>query len=130
MGEAVGVIAAQSIGEPGTQLTMRTFHIGGTAQVLDQSFVESNFEGKIVIRNRTCCQGLQRPADGHGPQRRHRGHDDKGNERAVHKVGYGTRLFVDDGDSVKRGTKLAEWDPYTRPHDDRSRWHGGLRGCG
>ena len=55
MGEAVGVIAAQSIGEPGTQLTMRTFHIGGTAQVLDQSFVESNFEGKIVIRNRNGC---------------------------------------------------------------------------
>jgi DNA-directed RNA polymerase subunit beta' len=52
MGEAVGVIAAQSIGEPGTQLTMRTFHIGGTAQVVDQSFIESNFEGVIKIRNR------------------------------------------------------------------------------
>ena len=52
MGEAVGVIAAQSIGEPGTQLTMRTFHIGGTAQVVDQSFLESNFEGTVEIRNR------------------------------------------------------------------------------
>ena len=47
MGEAVGVIAAQSIGEPGTQLTMRTFHIGGAAQIADQSFIESNFEGKV-----------------------------------------------------------------------------------
>src|SRR5690606_22097677 len=52
LGEAVGVIAAQSIGEPGTQLTMRTFHIGGTAQVLQQSFIESNHEGTIKIRNR------------------------------------------------------------------------------
>jgi DNA-directed RNA polymerase subunit beta' len=52
MGEAVGVIAAQSIGEPGTQLTMRTFHIGGTAQVVDSSFIESNVDGTIKIRNR------------------------------------------------------------------------------
>ena len=51
IGEAVGIIAAQSIGEPGTQLTMRTFHIGGTAQVNDQSFVESSYEGKLEIRN-------------------------------------------------------------------------------
>src|SRR6202020_37434 len=51
-GEAVGVIAAQSIGEPGTQLTMRTFHIGGAAQINEQSFIESNFDGKIVIRTR------------------------------------------------------------------------------
>ena len=52
MGEAVGVIAAQSIGEPGTQLTMRTFHIGGAAQIAEQSFIESNFDGKVKIRNR------------------------------------------------------------------------------
>ena len=52
MGEAVGVIAAQSIGEPGTQLTMRTFHIGGTAQVVDQSFLELSFEGQLQIRNK------------------------------------------------------------------------------
>ncbi len=52
MGEAVGVIAAQSIGEPGTQLTMRTFHIGGTAQVLDESFIESNHDGIVRMRNR------------------------------------------------------------------------------
>ena len=56
MGEAVGVIAAQSIGEPGTQLTMRTFHIGGAAQIADQSFIESNFEGTVKIRNRNVAR--------------------------------------------------------------------------
>ena len=64
MGEAVGVIAAQSIGEPGTQLTMRTFHIGGAAQISEQSFIESNFEGTVRIKN------LQRrPQFGRRPDR-------------------------------------------------------------
>ena len=115
MGEAVGVIAAQSIGEPGTQLTMRTFHIGGTAQVLDQSFIESNQEGKIVIRNKNVMKDSTGRLMVMGRNSTIVVEDSKGNERAVHKVGYGTRLFVDDGDMVKRGTKLAEWDPYTRP---------------
>jgi DNA-directed RNA polymerase subunit beta' len=115
MGEAVGVIAAQSIGEPGTQLTMRTFHIGGTAQVLDQSFVESNHEGKIVIRNKNMVRDSTGRLMVMGRNMTIVVEDAKGNERAVHKVGYGTRLFVDEGDMVKRGTKIAEWDPYTRP---------------
>ncbi len=115
MGEAVGVIAAQSIGEPGTQLTMRTFHIGGTAQVLDQSFVESNHEGKIVIRNKNVVKDSSGRLMVMGRNLSIVVEDAKGNERAVHKVGYGTRLLVDEGDKVKRGTKLAEWDPYTRP---------------
>ncbi len=115
MGEAVGVIAAQSIGEPGTQLTMRTFHIGGTAQVLDQSFVESNHEGKITIRNRNVMKDSQGRLMVMGRNVAIVIEDAKGNERAVHKVVYGTRLFVDDGDMVKRGVRLAEWDPYTRP---------------
>ncbi len=115
MGEAVGVIAAQSIGEPGTQLTMRTFHIGGTAQVLDQSFVESNHEGKITIRNRNVVKDSTGRLMVMGRNIAIVVEDDKGNERAVHKVVYGTRLYVDDGDKVKRGMKLAEWDPYTRP---------------
>ena len=59
IGEAVGVIAAQSIGEPGTQLTMRTFHIGGVAQTVDQSFIESNFNGKVKIKNRTVVKDSQ-----------------------------------------------------------------------
>ncbi len=91
MGEAVGVIAAQSIGEPGTQLTMRTFHIGGAAQLADQSFFESNFEGTVHIRNRH----LARNSDGDlivmarnvaivilGPN---------GEERAVNRIQYGAR---------------------------------------
>jgi DNA-directed RNA polymerase subunit beta' len=115
MGEAVGVIAAQSIGEPGTQLTMRTFHIGGAAQIADSSFIETNFEGVVKIRNRH----LARNSDGDlmvmarnvavvvcGPD---------GTERAVHRVQYGSRLKVDEGDHVKRGQRVAEWDPYTRP---------------
>jgi len=115
MGEAVGVIAAQSIGEPGTQLTMRTFHIGGTAQVLSESIVEANTDGKITIRNKQVAKDANGRLMVMGRNQAIVITDDKGNERAVHKVGYGTRLFVDDGDMVKRGTKLAEWDPYTRP---------------
>ncbi|KPL51488.1 DNA-directed RNA polymerase subunit beta' [Prosthecomicrobium hirschii] len=115
MGEAVGVIAAQSIGEPGTQLTMRTFHIGGTAQVVDSSFVESNFEGTIRIRNRN----VVRDGDGKiivmGRNLVVVVVDQDGSERATHRLIYGSRLFVDDGDKVKRGQRIAEWDPYTRP---------------
>jgi DNA-directed RNA polymerase subunit beta' len=114
-GEAVGVIAAQSIGEPGTQLTMRTFHIGGAAQIADQSFIESNFEGTVSMRNRN----VARNSDGElvvmgrnvaivitGPD---------GAERAVHRLQYGARLRVDEGDQIKRGQRIAEWDPYSRP---------------
>jgi DNA-directed RNA polymerase subunit beta' len=115
LGEAVGVIAAQSIGEPGTQLTMRTFHIGGTAQVLDQSFIESNVEGIVRIRNKSLVRDSSGKLIVMGRNVAIVIEDGKGNERAVHKVTYGTRLFVDEGDKVKRGTKLAEWDPYTRP---------------
>ena len=115
MGEAVGVIAAQSIGEPGTQLTMRTFHIGGAAQIADQSFIESNFEGTVRIRNRH----LSRNSDGDLMVMARNvaivivGSD--GVERAVHRVQYGARMKADEGDKVKRGQRLAEWDPYTRP---------------
>ena len=115
LGEAVGVIAAQSIGEPGTQLTMRTFHIGGTAQVLDQSFIESNVEGVVKIRNRNIVKDSTGRTVVMGRNVAIVIEDGKGNERALHKVIYGTRLFVEEGDRVKRGTKLAEWDPYTRP---------------
>ena len=115
MGEAVGVIAAQSIGEPGTQLTMRTFHIGGAAQLADQSFIESNFDGEVKIRNRN----LSRNSNGDLMAMARNVAivilDRSGAERAVHRVQYGARLKVDDGDQVKRGQRLAEWDPFTRP---------------
>src|SRR5690606_12400392 len=115
MGEAVGVIAAQSIGEPGTQLTMRTFHIGGTAQVVDSSFLEAGAEGKIAIRNPSLAN-IERGR--HVVMARNESLailDADGKERAVHKVTYGSKLLVNEGDNVRRGQRLAEWDPYTRP---------------
>ncbi|WP_436644557.1 DNA-directed RNA polymerase subunit beta' [Microbaculum sp. FT89] len=114
-GEAVGVIAAQSIGEPGTQLTMRTFHIGGTAQIAEQSFIESNFDGTVQLKNRNIVRDSEGTLIVMGRSVSLVIVDGEGNERAVHRLNYGTRLRVDDGDQVKRGQRLAEWDPYTRP---------------
>jgi DNA-directed RNA polymerase subunit beta' len=116
MGEAVGVIAAQSIGEPGTQLTMRTFHVGGAAQISVQSFIESNFDGTIKLRNKN----VARNSDGDViVMARNMAiiivDQDGTTEHAVHRVQYGARLKVDEGDKVTRGQRLAEWDPYTRP---------------
>ncbi|MBY0259430.1 DNA-directed RNA polymerase subunit beta', partial [Methylobacterium sp.] len=115
MGEAVGVIAAQSIGEPGTQLTMRTFHIGGAAQISDSSFIESSFEGTIKIRNRALARNSDGDliATGRNVSIVIVGSD--GTERANHRLQYGAKLRVDEGDTVKRGQRIAEWDPYTRP---------------
>lgn len=115
IGEAVGVIAAQSIGEPGTQLTMRTFHIGGAAQVNEQSFIETSFEGTIHIRNRNVAKDTDGNLIAMGRNMAIVVTDGDDQERAVHKITYGTRLKVDDGAKVKRGHRLAEWDPYTRP---------------
>ncbi len=114
IGEAVGVIAAQSIGEPGTQLTMRTFHIGGTAQVADNSFVESNFAGKVKIRNRVAARDSQGRLVAMGRNMAVMILDEDGRERAVHKIMQGAHLKVDDGDVIKRGQRVAEWDPYSR----------------
>ncbi len=116
LGEAVGVIAAQSIGEPGTQLTMRTFHIGGAAQRgAEQSSVESSHDatlnlsnknvvidskGRQVVMSRTCEIVLK---------------DEQNRERARFKVPYGARVLKEEGAKVKQGEKLAEWDPYTIP---------------
>ena len=115
VGEAVGVIAAQSIGEPGTQLTMRTFHIGGTAQVVDQSFLESAADGVVEIRNRNVVKDSSGSLISMGRNVAIAILDKDGHERVVHKVSYGAKLAVDDGDAVKRGQRLAVWDPYTRP---------------
>ncbi|RED53740.1 DNA-directed RNA polymerase subunit beta' [Aestuariispira insulae] len=115
-GEAVGVIAAQSIGEPGTQLTMRTFHIGGAAQRgAEQNSIESSLDGTVKINNRNVV------IDSEGrPVVMNRNCevvllDEVGRERARHRVPYGTRLRVDEGDSVVKGQTVAEWDPYTIP---------------
>ena len=114
-GEAVGIIAAQSIGEPGTQLTMRTFHIGGVAQGGQQSFLEASQEGKIEFENAQLLENSKGDILVMGRNMKLRINDDKGNELASHKVGYGTKMFVKDKAKVKRGDKMFEWDPYTLP---------------
>ena len=116
IGEAVGVIAAQSIGEPGTQLTMRTFHVGGAAQGgYEQSSIEAsidgtielidaqtvkNAEGKLVVMNRQSEIVLR---------------DEQGRDRARHRLPYGSWLLVENGAKILRGQQLVEWDPYTIP---------------
>ena len=115
MGEAVGVIAAQSIGEPGTQLTMRTFHIGGAAQIDEQSFIESNFEGTVKIKNKNIARNSDGELIAMARNIAVAVVDQDGTERAVHRIQYGARLKVDEGDKIKRGQRIAEWDPYTRP---------------
>ena len=115
MGEAVGVIAAQSIGEPGTQLTMRTFHIGGAAQINEQSHIEATFEGTVKIRNRTVVRNSDGELIAMARNLAVVILDHDGSERSVSRVPYGARIKVDDGDKIKRGQRIAEWDPYTRP---------------
>ncbi len=115
VGEAVGVIAAQSIGEPGTQLTMRTFHIGGAATVAEQSYTESNHDGTVRLDDAT----VVRDSSGSLIVMSRNTHlvivDDQGRDRASHKLAYGTKLMVEEGQTVKKGQRLCEWDPYTLP---------------
>ncbi|HEX3440814.1 MAG TPA: DNA-directed RNA polymerase subunit beta', partial [Pseudolabrys sp.] len=115
MGEAVGVIAAQSIGEPGTQLTMRTFHIGGAAQISEQSFIESNFDGKIKIKAKNVAKNSENEVVAMVRNMVVAVVDPDGTERAHHRIPYGARMRIDEGDMIKRGQRIAEWDPYTRP---------------
>jgi DNA-directed RNA polymerase subunit beta' len=116
MGEAVGVIAAQSIGEPGTQLTMRTFHIGGAAQRgAEQSNVEASHEGIATVRNRNVVQNSMNVPVVMSRNCEIVLTDDRQRERARFRVPYGSRLLIDEGAKVVRGQKLAEWDPYTLP---------------
>ena len=116
IGEAVGVIAAQSIGEPGTQLTMRTFHIGGAAQRgAEQSSVEAAFEGMTEVKNRNVVINSGGIPVVMGRNTEIVLLDEAGREKARHRLPYGARLLVDDGTQVKRGDRLVEWDPYTIP---------------
>ena len=114
-GEAVGIIAAQSIGEPGTQLTMRTFHIGGVAQGGQQSFLEASAEGTIEFRNTNVLENDLGEQIVMGRNMQMAIIDENGQERASHKLSYGSKLHVADGAKVARGDKLFEWDPYTLP---------------
>ena len=116
IGEAVGVIAAQSIGEPGTQLTLRTFHIGGAAsKSAEQSTIEvpfagilklenthtvENSDGHLIILSRNCDIVIQ---------------DEQGREKSRHHVPYGAKVLVKEGQEVSKGQKVAEWDPFMTP---------------
>ncbi len=115
IGEAVGIIAAQSIGEPGTQLTMRTFHIGGIAQGGQQSFQAASHEGSVQFRNESTLTNASGEMVVMSRNMQLLIMDDQGQERASHKLFYGSKLFVKEGDRVIRGAKLYEWDPYTLP---------------
>jgi DNA-directed RNA polymerase subunit beta' len=116
IGEAVGVIAAQSIGEPGTQLTMRTFHIGGAAQRnAEQSSVEAAFDGKIAMANRTVVANTEGVLIVMSRNCEVAITDEAGREKARYRIPYGARLLTDEGKMVGKGDRLAEWDPYTLP---------------
>ncbi|MDC1302368.1 DNA-directed RNA polymerase subunit beta' [Pelagibacterales bacterium] len=115
LGETVGMIAAQSIGEPGTQLTMRTFHIGGTAQINDQSFVEVNCEGIFKILNKNTVEDSKGDLIVMGRNCQLAIQDKSGKELANYKVPYGTRILVKEDSNVSHGTKICEWDPFTNP---------------
>ena len=114
LGEAVGVIAAQSIGEPGTQLTMRTFHIGGTAtRVAEQSKVEARSSGFVRFLDLKAVHGRNNALIAMNRSGLIAIVDEKGREKERHHVVYGARLRVDEGQSVNVGQILAEWDPFT-----------------
>lgn len=116
VGEAVGVIAAQSIGEPGTQLTMRTFHIGGAAtKGAEVSSAEASMDAKIKILNRNLVKNSEGVNVVMSRSCEVLLVDDNHQEKARYKVPYGARILVDDGDSVKKGQKISDWDPYTIP---------------
>ncbi len=116
LGETVGIIAAQSIGEPGTQLTMRTFHLGGAAsRAVEQSVHTSRYDGvlklhnvqsvvnktgKLTVLNRNCDAIVL---------------DETGREKERFKLVYGAVLSYKDGDKVQKGSVIAEWDPYSNP---------------
>ena len=114
LGEAVGVIAAQSIGEPGTQLTMRTFHIGGTAsRVSEQSTLEAKNDGVLKFINLTTVQNKAGDLVVMNRNGLIAIVDEKGREKEKYSVVYGAKIKFKEGDDVKEGDSLVEWDPYT-----------------
>ncbi len=115
VGEAIGMISAQSIGEPGTQLTMRTFHVGGTASVKQDSQIVSNNDGTLKIVNTNLLIDSKKNLIVMGRNTELSIEDDNGLQVASYKVPYGSKLFFENGDKVKKGSKICEWDPYTTP---------------
>ena len=115
IGEAIGMIAAQSIGEPGTQLTMRTFHVGGTAQIKEESQIISQSKGKLKIINKNLIEDSKKNIIVMGRNTQVSIEDENERQLAIYKVNYGSKLFFKEGDTIDKGKKIAEWDPYTLP---------------
>ena len=115
VGEAIGMISAQSIGEPGTQLTMRTFHVGGTASVKQDSQIVTKNHGILKIINSNILEDSKKNLIVMGRNTQLSIEDDNGVQVAIYKVAYGSKLFFKNGDKVKANTKICEWDPYTTP---------------
>jgi DNA-directed RNA polymerase subunit beta' len=113
LGEAVGIIAAQSIGEPGTQLTMRTFHIGGVASAGEgQSKLFSGFEGKAIFKDLEIIEDKQDKYIAMNRNGSIQILDFKGREKAIYPVAYGSKVMVKDGQNVEKGELLVQWDPF------------------
>ncbi len=115
VGEAIGMISAQSIGEPGTQLTMRTFHVGGTASIKQESQIVTKSEGTLKVINTNLLEDSKKNLVVMGRNTQLSIEDENGLQTAVYKVPYGSKLFFQNGDKVKKNTKICEWDPYTTP---------------
>ncbi|MBN9787186.1 DNA-directed RNA polymerase subunit beta' [Pseudonocardia sp. TMWB2A] len=115
IGEAVGVIAAQSIGEPGTQLTMRTFHIGGAAQLNETSNHEASSNGTVEYRDLLTITDSRKRKLVLSRSGEVAIIDAEGREREVYRLPYGATVLVNDGDKIVQGDRLAEWDPFTMP---------------
>ena len=115
VGEAIGMISAQSIGEPGTQLTMRTFHVGGTASVKQDSQIVTKTDGILKIINSNILEDSKKNLIVMGRNTQLSIEDVNGVQTAIYKVAYGSKLFFKNGDNVKANTKICEWDPYTTP---------------
>ena len=115
VGEAIGMISAQSIGEPGTQLTMRTFHVGGTASVKQDSQIVSSSDGILKIINTNLLEDSKKNLIVMGRNTELSIEDGNGQQVASYKVPYGSKLFFQNDDKIKKGAKICEWDPYTTP---------------
>jgi len=114
-GEAIGMIAAQSIGEPGTQLTMRTFHVGGTAQVKEESQRVAHASGTIKIINRNIIEDSRKNKIIMGRNTQISIEDENSRQLAIYKVPYGAKLYFDNNEKIQKGKRICEWDPYTLP---------------
>ena len=115
IGEAVGIIAAQSIGEPGTQLTMRTFHIGGTAKFEEHSTLESRHDGTVRFVNLVLVKGRDRTLVVMNRSGEVHVLDEEGRSRGKYPVPYGAHLRVVEKQKIKKGERVAEWDPFSIP---------------